>query len=240
MCNGMDRMMKKPWVRRAMLLAVGWGVFQQSATLCNAAKAPDRTFYSFSLVKRDGTTQALSTYKGKVVVLVNLASHSSFADQLPALNKLAQDGEAQGLVVIGIPSNDFGAEEPGDAGETAKWYAAQHVTFPVMAKGSVCGKDELPLYAFLTEQRKKPGAPGSDEPEEQNSGKDEVHWSYTKFIVTREGQVGARFEPDVAPDSPEFQIAIQKALASKLKPGTVPAVKGAPPQGSNDEDDGGS
>ncbi len=231
--------MRKSWMGRAILLAVGWGVFLGSAPMRGVTKAPDRTLYSFSLVKPDGATLPLAAYKGKVVVLVNLASHSSFADQLPALNKLAQDGEAQGLVVIGIPSNDFGAEEPGDAGETAKWYAAQHVSFPVMAKGSVCGKDQLPLYAFLTEQRKKPGASGSDEPGEQKDGKNDVHWSYTKFIVTREGQVGARFEPDVAPDSPEFQIAIEKALKGTLKPGGDPAVKGVLPQGANDEDDGG-
>jgi glutathione peroxidase len=194
-----------------------------------APKPPTPSLYSFSLVKPGGQVVPLSDYKGKVVVIVNLASKSSFADQVPALEKLQQKYKDQGLVVIGVPSNDFGAEEPGDDAEIQKFYAAQHVDFPVMAKSAVCGKDELPVYTFLTASGKK-----GKEPAPPN----EVHWSFTKFIVTRDGQVGARFEPDVAPDSPEFEIAIDKALAGKLKMG----AKAAPGSGDSDDagdDDGG-
>ena len=186
-----------------------------------------QTLYSFSLVKPGGAAVPLAVYKGKVVVLVNLASKSTFAEQVPALEKLAEKYKDQGLVVIGVPSNDFGSEEPGDDAAIQKVYADQHVTFPVMAKSAVCGKDELPVYAFLTAPPK--GGKGK-EPHAPN----DVHWSFTKFIVTRDGQVGARFEPDVAPDSPEFEIAIEKALAGKLKPGG----KAAPAAGGDDDDSG--
>jgi glutathione peroxidase len=192
---------------------------------------PAQTLYSFSLVKPGGQVVPLSDYKGKVVVIVNLASKSSFADQLPALEKLEEKYKDQGLVVIGVPSNDFGAEEPGDDAEIQKFYASQHVQFPVMAKSAVCGKDALPVYGFLT-------AAGKSAKGKAPATPNEVHWSFTKFIVTRDGQVGARFEPDVAPDSPEFEIAIDKALAGKLKLGAKPAPGAG---GSDDEgdDDGG-
>jgi glutathione peroxidase len=195
------------------------------------APPPAQTLYSFSLVKPGGQVVPLSAYKGKVVVIVNLASKSSFADQVPALEKLQEKYKDQGLVVIGVPSNDFGAEEPGDDAEIQKFYTGEHVQFPVMAKSAVSGKDALPVYGFLTagDRPAKGKAPAPP---------NEVHWSFTKFIVTRDGQVGARFGPDVAPDSPEFEIAIDKALAGKLKLGAKPAPGTG---GSDDEgdDDGG-
>jgi glutathione peroxidase len=190
-------------------------------------KPAEQSLYSFSLVKPGGEVVPLSEYKGKVVVIVNLAGKSTFADQIPALIKLQDKYKDQGLVVLGVPSNDFGAEEPGDDAAIQKFYSDQHVDFPVMAKSAVCGKDELPVYSFLTSAAK--GAKGK-EPAAPN----DVHWSFTKFIVTREGQVGARFEPDVAPDSPEFQIAIEKALAGKLKLGAKPG-----PGAGGDDDDAG-
>lgn len=182
----------------------------------------------------------LSAYKGKVVVIVNLASKSSFADQVPALEKLAEQHKDQGLVVLGIPSNDFGAEEPDNDAAIQKIYAAQHVTFPVLAKSAVSGKDALPLYRFLaaSAHATKAAAPASasgDAPSASN----EVHWSFTKFIITREGQVGARFEPDVAPDSPAFQIDIDKALAGTLKQGAKPAKASGSADEDGDDDDGG-
>jgi glutathione peroxidase len=192
---------------------------------------PAQSLYSFSLIKPGGQVVPLSEYKGKVVVIVNLASKSSFADQLPALEKLAEQYKDQGLVILGIPSNDFGAEEPGDDAEIQKFYAGEHVSFPVMAKSTVCGKDALPVYGFLTAAGK--GAKTKEPPPPND-----VHWSFTKFIVTRDGQVGARFEPGVAPDSPEFEIAIDQALAGKLKPKSSPAA-GAVEGGGDDDDDGG-
>jgi glutathione peroxidase len=199
---------------------------------CAPASPAAQTLYSFSLVKPGGAVVPLAEYKGKVVILVNLASKSSFADQLPAFEKLQEKYKDQGLVVLGVPSNDFGAEEPGDDAEIQKFYAGEHVTFPVMAKSAVCGKDELPVYRFLTAAGK--GAKGK-EPGPPN----EVHWSFTKFIVTREGEVGARFEPDVAPDSPEFEIAIDKALAGKLKPGAKGNAGADAGGDEGDDDDGG-
>ena len=207
-----------------LLLLAGSCVFAWAAP----APAAPQTLYSFSLVKPGGAVAPLAQYKGKVVVIVNLASKSSFADQLPALEKLEEKYKDQGLVVVGIPSNDFGAEEPDDDATVQKFYAAQHLQFPVMAKSAVCGKDKLPVYAFLT-------APADKEAHAPPAG-NEVHWSFTKFIVTREGQVGGRFEPDVAPDSPEFEIAIEKALAGKLKPGAKAVPSANEPDAEGDDD----
>ncbi len=187
------------------------------------AAEPAQNLYNFSLVQADGSVLPLSQYKGKVVVIVNLASKSSFADQLPALEKLQEKYKDKGLVVLGIPSNDFGAEEPGTDAEIQKSYAGEHITFPVMAKSTVSGKEELPVYGFLTAAANKT--------EQKESGEaDAVHWSYTKFILTRDGRVAARLAPDAAPDSPEFEIAVEQALEGKgkLLPGNPAPPAGKP------------
>ncbi len=222
---------KQPVVRVGMaaVLAGAAGLY----AWCAPAPPATRTFYDFSLVKPGGAVVPLSEYKGKVVVVVNLASKSSYAEQVAGLEKLEEQFKDQGLIVIGVPSDDFGKEEPGDDAAIQKTYADQHVTFPVMAKSVVCGKDELPVYGFLTAGARHKPTGGSGPPAGDDAGaKNEVHWSFTKFIVTREGQVGARFEPDAAPDSPDFRIAIEKALAGKLKQG------GKHPASGGDEDDG--
>ncbi len=219
-------------VRRCNLLLCAIGALLLPGTL--RAAEPSRSLYNFSLVKPDGSVLPLSEYKGKVVVIVNLASKSSFADQLPALEKLQEKYKDKGLVVLGIPSNDFGAEEPGTDAEIQKLYAGEHVTFPVMAKSSVSGKEELPVYGFLTA-----AASTVDEKGKESGEADAVHWSYTKFIVTRDGRVAARLAPDAAPDSPEFEIAVEQALEGKgkLLPGSpAPAAGKAARRG---EDDGG-
>ena len=203
----------------------------------SAAAGPDLSLYSFSLARPDGTLLPLSAYKGKVVVIVNLASKSGFADQLAALEKLQQTDANKGLVVLGIPSNDFGAEEPGSDAEVQKFYANEHITFAVAAKSSVSGKDELPVYAFLTAgaSKTKNEQEKSKKPQEAEA----VHWNYTKFIVSRDGQVAARLAPDIAPDSPEFEIALDQALSGKGIPvsgkPSSSTVKGA----RSRDDDGG-
>ncbi len=219
-------------VRGCGLLLCALGILLPQSTL--RAAEPSRSLYNFSLVKPDGTILPLSEYKGKVVVLVNLASKSSFADQLPALEKLQEKYKDKGLVVLGIPSNDFGAEEPGTDAEIQKLYAGEHVTFPVLAKSSVSGKEELPVYGFLTAAANMVVEKGKESGEA-----DPVHWSYTKFILTRDGHVAARLEPDAAPDSPEFEIAVEQALEGKgkLLPGSpAPAAGKAARSG---DDDGG-
>ncbi len=191
---------------------------------------PEETLSSFSLVDSNGKEMPLSTYKGKVVLIVNVASDSMYSVQLAGLSKLQDQYKDRGLVIIAVPSNDFGKGEPGTEAEIQKHYRDElHVTFTVTSKSAVSGKDELPLFTFLT-GGKPDGKPG-----------EEVHWNYTKFIVGREGKVLARFAPEVAPDDPDFEIAIDKALDGTLKP--AEPKKGGPKEAGDsddDDDDGGA
>jgi glutathione peroxidase len=176
-----------------------------------AQKPVEKTVYDCSLVGFDGKEVPLSTFKGKVLLIVNVASQSIFKDQIPQLEELQKAYKNQGLVVIGVPSNDFGAQEPGTDAEVQKIYSNDfHLSFPVFARASVRGKDQAALYGFLTGDKKGPTG-------------GEVHWSFTKFVVDRGGKVLARFEPHVAPNSPELQATLEDVLAGKFKP---PAQKG--------------
>jgi glutathione peroxidase len=192
------------------------------------AKHPEQTLSSFSLVDGGGKEIPLSTYKGKVVLVVNVASDSMFSGQVEALNKLQNQYKDKGLAVIAVPSNDFGKGEPGSDAEIQKHYHDDlHATFLVTAKSAVSGKDALPVFGFLT-GGSPDGKPG-----------EEVHWSYTKFIVGREGKVLARFAPDVAPDDPDFEIAVEKALDGKLKPQEPKKSDSKAGPGDDEDDDGG-
>ena len=171
-----------------------------------AAEKPARTVYDYSLMDLGGREVSLAAYKGKVLLIVNLASQSIFHEQNAMLEELQKTYSDQGLVVLGVPSNDFGAQEPGTDAEVQKVYTRnQHFIFPVFARVSVRGKDQAPLFAFLTGDKKAPT--GGD-----------VHWSYTKFVVDRTGKVAARFEPHVLPNAPEVRVTIEDVLAGKFKP----------------------
>lgn len=188
---------------RKMLLFV---TLIAAAGLSFAAEKPEKTVYDYSLVDLNGKEVSLSAYKGKVLLIVNLASQSIFHDQNAMLEELQKTYQDQGLVVLGVPSNDFGAQEPGTDGEVQKLYSKDpHFIFPVFARVSVRGKDEVPLYDFLTGDKK--GTTGGD-----------VHWSYTKFVVDRTGKVVARFEPHILPNAPEVRATIEDVLAGKFKP----------------------
>ena len=121
------------------------------------------------------------------------------------LDELQKTYKDKGLVVIGVPSNDFGAQEPGTDADIQKIYSNDfHLSFPVFARASVRGKDQAAVFGFLTSDK---GPAAGD-----------VHWSFTKFVVDRAGKVVARFEPHVPPNSPELQVTIEDVLAGKFKP----------------------
>ena len=181
---------------------------------------PEKIAYDFNLPGPDGKDVPVSTYKGKFLLIVNLARKSSYNDQLPALVKLNDTYKDKGLVVIGIPSNDFGTEEPGTPAEIQKAYADAKVDFPVMAVSKVSGDDALPIATFLTKSK---GAPAGGP----------IHWNYTKFLIDKKGAVIARLGPDVAPDSPEFLSTIDQVLDGTYKP----AKKGGEKPGAGDDDD---
>lgn len=171
-----------------------------------AADKPAKTVYDYSLVGLDGKEVSLSAYKGKVLLIVNLASQSIFHQQNAMLDELQKNYKDQGLVVLGVPSNDFGAQEPGTDADIQKIYEKDtHLGFAVFARVSVRGKDQAALYGFLTGDKKS--TTGGD-----------VHWSYTKFVVDRSGKVVARFEPHILPTAPEVRVTIEDVLAGKFKP----------------------
>jgi glutathione peroxidase len=186
-------------------------------------KTPKKTVYDFSLVDMDGKVVPLSNYKGKVLLIVNLASQSIFNNQIAALNDLEKTYGAQGLVVLGIPSADFGNQELKDSGEVHKYYAdVAHAQFAVFAGAKLIGVHAIPLYQFLCDP--KQSVPGGD-----------IHWNYTKFLIDREGKPLARYEVDVDPAKIDFHVTIESALAGKLKP--QDSGKGKKDQPADDDDD---
>jgi glutathione peroxidase len=195
---------------------------------CSVLVAPEEnsskhSAYDFSLVDMNGKVVPLSTYKGKVLLIVNLASQSIYHDQISALNELAKAYESQGLVVIGVPSSDFGGEELKDPSALRQYYSdTMHVSFPVFAPARLHGVETIPLYGFLCN------------PKESVSGED-IHWSFTKFIIDREGKPLARFELSEDPADPAFHVTIESALAGKLK--KQPPEKKSEAQGDDDDNE---
>jgi glutathione peroxidase len=168
-----------------------------------ALMAADKTIFSFTMNSIDGKPVPLTEYKGKVVLLVNVASRCGFTPQYTALESTYEKYKSQGFVIVGIPANNFGAQEPGTNQEIKKFCSTKYnVTFPMMAKVSVKGDDKTPLYRFLTDKAANPKTGG------------EIQWNFTKFLVGPDGQVITRFEPDVTPDAPQVTAAIETALAS--------------------------
>lgn len=156
--------------------------------------------YSFTLNSIDGKPAPLADYKGKVVLLVNVASQCGYTPQYSALEAIYEKYKDQGFVILGFPANNFGAQEPGTNEEIKTFCTRKYsVTFPMYAKISVKGADQAPLYAYLTKDT-GPGITG------------EIKWNFTKFLVDRDGKVFQRFEPAVTPDSKEVTGAIEKQL----------------------------
>ena len=184
--------------------AQGWqglvvlGMVMLAATV--AAGASGGSVYDYTLDSIDGSPTPLSTYKGKVVLLVNVASRCGFTPQYSALEAIYEKYKDQGFVILGFPANNFGGQEPGTNAEIKTFCSTKYnVTFPMFSKVSVKGDDTTPLYQFLT-QHANPALAG------------EIKWNFTKFLVDRNGNVVARFEPPVKPDSPEVVNAIEKLL----------------------------
>jgi len=159
--------------------------------------------YDFTLPSIDGKPMPLGDFKGKVVLLVNVASRCGYTPQYSALEALYEKYKDQGFVIIGFPANNFGAQEPGSNEEIKTFCSRKYnVTFPLYSKVSVKGDDQTPLYQYLTKQT-DPSIAG------------EIKWNFTKFLIDRKGRVVQRFESAVAPDSKEVISAIEQRLNQK-------------------------
>jgi glutathione peroxidase len=165
------------------------------------AGAEAHSIYDFTMRSIDGRQVSLKSYSGKVVLLVNVASKCGFTPQYAGLEAVYEKYKDRGLVIIGIPANNFAQQEPGTDEEIKKFCSNKYnVTFPMMSKVSVLGDDETPLYQFLTSKSANPQIGG------------DIKWNFTKFLFDRNGNPVARFEPAVKPDSPEVASAIEATL----------------------------
>jgi glutathione peroxidase len=174
--------------------------------LCAAAAvagAQASSIYDFTMKSIDGPPVSLSSYRGKVVLVVNVASKCGFTPQYSALESLYEKYKDKGLVIVGVPANNFMSQEPGTDAEIKTFCTNKYnVSFPMMSKVSVKGDDKAPLYVFLTDEKSDPKFAG------------DIKWNFTKFLFDRNGNPVARFEPNVKPDSPEVIAAIEGALGS--------------------------
>jgi glutathione peroxidase len=155
------------------------------------------SFYDLKVTTLAGQPADLAAYRGKVALVVNVASQCGYTPQYAGLEKLYRELEPRGVVVLGFPSNDFGGQEPGSPEEIATFCKRTYdVTFPMFAKVVTrAGADQSPVYAFLGESGSLP------------------QWNFSKYVVDRNGKVEAFFPSRVAPDAPELRAAIEKALA---------------------------
>src|SRR5271168_5078127 len=150
--------------------------------VCIAASAGN--VYDFTLNSIDHQPVSLSSYHGKALMLVNVASKCGYTPQYAALEKLYTTYKDKGLVIVGIPANNFMSQEPGTDAEIKTFCTNKYnVTFPMMSKVSVKGEDQAPLYAFLTDKSTDPKFAG------------DIKWNFTKFLFDRNGKPVARFEP---------------------------------------------
>jgi glutathione peroxidase len=159
---------------------------------------------NFKMKSIDGKEVNLSKYQGKVVLFVNVASRCGLTPQYKGLQKLYDKYEKEGLVVIGVPANEFLAQEPGSDEEIAKFCKDNYsVTFPMLSKVVVKGEGITPLYKHLTSKETDPKFGG------------EIKWNFTKFLISRKGEIVNRFEPRVNPDSDKVVGAIEAELKKK-------------------------
>jgi len=155
----------------------------------------------FTLNSIDGKPAPLADYKGKVVLIVNVASNCGYTPQYEGLEALYRKYQDRGFVVLGFPANNFGGQEPGTNEEIKTFCTRKYsVTFPMYAKISVKGADKAPLYQFLTDKQANPATGG------------EIQWNFTKFLVGKDGKVITRFESAIDPQSADVTAAIEKAL----------------------------
>lgn len=179
---------------RKLLLVLGL------VTLMASTMSAASNVYSFTLPSIDGKPLPIADFKGKVILMVNVASRCGYTPQYSALEALYEKYKDQGFVILGFPANNFGNQEPGTNQEIKTFCTRNYnVSFPIYSKISVKGDDQAPLYKYLT-QDANPAVTG------------DVKWNFTKFLVNRDGQVVERFESAVTPDSPEVVSAIEKLL----------------------------
>jgi glutathione peroxidase len=188
-----------------------WTAFVLSAVLCAAvgpvpaqnAKGDGKVppVLQFEMKDIDGKKVDLAKYKGKVVLIVNVASECGYTPQYKPLQALYAKHAKDGLVILGFPCNDFGEQEPGDNAKVKAFACDNYkVKFDLFSKVKIVGDDACPLYKFLTSKNTNPKFPGP------------VQWNFEKFLIGRDGSIVDRFESKIDPEGAEFVGAIEREL----------------------------
>lgn len=178
--------------------ALAFGVYAGQQTRQSKPAEPE-SLHDFVMEDIDGKAQALAKYRGKVVLVVNVASRCGLTPQYEGLEKLYRSYKDKGLVILGFPANDFNGQEPGTNEEIKAFCTGKYdVTFPMFSKISVLGPDKHPLYQWLVD----------------STDDTEVDWNFHKFLVDRDGKVIARFPARTKPDDKALTTAILLALAT--------------------------
>jgi glutathione peroxidase len=168
------------------------------------AVAGEKSVYDYSMTSIEGKAIPLSTYKGKVLLIVNVASRCGFTPQYKDLEALYRKYQDQGFTILGFPANNFLGQEPGTDAEIKAFCTLNYgVTFPMFSKISVKGDDQHPLYRYLTSDEANPSTSGG------------VKWNFQKYLVGRDGKVLAMFGSRVKPLSEEVTAAVEIALKAK-------------------------
>ena len=170
-----------------------------------------------------GKPASLADYKGKVLLIVNVASKCGLTPQYEALEKVYEQYRGQGLVITGFPANDFKQQEPGSNDEIHTFCSTNYnVQFPLFSKITVTGEGKHPLFAALIAARPHATSSAPTPFREKLKGygietlpEPEILWNFEKFLVSRAGDVVVRFTPDTAPDAPEMLAAIEAELAKQ-------------------------
>lgn len=158
-------------------------------------------FHELTLTTLDDTAMPLEQFRGRPVLIVNVASECGLTPQYAGLQALYQELGPQGLMIIGVPCNQFGGQEPGSAEEIQRFCTSHYdVSFPLTAKLAVNGPERHPLYQYLVGQG------------------DDIQWNFEKFLVDAKGAVIARFSPRTPPDDPSLRHAIEEALQRPAPP----------------------
>jgi|HubBroStandDraft_2_1064218.scaffolds.fasta_scaffold503744_1 glutathione peroxidase len=162
----------------------------------------DSRIYEFSANTIDGKAKRLADYKGKALLIVNVASKCGFTRQYEGLEKLHEKFGPRGLAVLGFPANEFGSQEPGTDEQIQTFCSTSYgVKFDMFSKVKVKGPGIDPLFAYLTSPETDPKFGG------------DIRWNFNKFLVNRSGEIVGRFEPKVEPTSAVVESAIEAALA---------------------------
>jgi glutathione peroxidase len=185
-----------------MLLTVGTFIMGTQANYVHGADKPEAL--SFHMKSLDGKDVDLSQYQGKVVLIVNVASQCGLTPQYEQLQALHKKYKDQGLAILGFPCNQFGKQEPGTAAEIRDFCTKNYgVDFDLFAKIDVNGDGACDLYKHLTQLDTQPKGAG------------DISWNFEKFVLDRNGNVIARFEPKTRPDDKQVLAVLTEALEAK-------------------------